>query len=125
MELNALGYTDKWIKYGLLNKTILKTQFEKFQKGDDKNTEHYRYEAFLSWLREKESLTDQEIKNYLELALEDSDKSMAGSAAKELFTSPKIIGSQFDFIKKQLPKFGSWTNKLIKREELKRQNKGR
>jgi hypothetical protein len=123
MELKDLGYTDKWIRYGLLNKEILNDQFLEFQKGEDQNTEHYRYGTFLNWLRGKENLTNQEIENFIELALEDEDELMAGSAVKELFTSPQITANQFDLVKQRLPKIGAWTTKLISREVLKKKIK--
>lgn len=119
MELNDLGYTDKWVSYGFLNKDILDNQLIEFRKGEDQNTEHYRYGTFLNWLSRKDSFTDQEVQNFIELALEDDDELMAGSAVKELFTSFQINDIQFDIIKSQLPKFGEWTIKLISREELK------
>jgi len=74
----------------------------------------------LNWLWSKENLTNQEIENFIELALEDQHELMAGSAVKELFTFPQITANQFDLVKQQLPKFGDWTTKLISRETLKK-----
>lgn len=120
MELEDLGYTEKWLEFGLLNEEILIKQFAKIRIDEDFSAEYYRYEAFLNWLNQKSSITDLEISNYIELALEDSDQLMAGSAVQELFTSSIISEIQFNRIKKDLVKFGNWTLKLIKRQELKR-----
>lgn len=120
MNFTDLGYTKKWLDYGLLTEEILNRQYVEFQKGEDLNIEHYRYATFLNWLNLKEYFTDVEIKNYIELALEDKDVLMAGAAVKELFTHSKISRSQFELIKQELPQFGNWTVKLIQREELKK-----
>ena len=120
MELKDLGYTEKWVDYGLLTEEILTDQFSEFQKGEDPNTEHYRYGTFKHWLSLKNQFTNLEIERFIELALEDSDQLMAGSAAKDLFTHPNISDNQFDWIKTELSKFGAWTIKLIQREELKK-----
>jgi hypothetical protein len=120
MEPEDLGYTKKWIEYGLIDHDILKVQFSEYMKGEDIHTEHYRYGSFLNWLRSKQVLSDTEIGHYLELAFDDDDLLMAGSAVKELFCSEIITDSQFQFIKQKLPAFGDWTKKLINRESLRK-----
>ena len=120
MELEDLGYTEKWIDYGLLTEEILSDQLSKFQNDEDQNTEHYRYGTFKHWLSLKNQFTELEIVQFIELALEDSDQLMSGSAVKDLFTHPKISDDQFNLIKTELSKFGDWTVKLIQREELKK-----
>ncbi|WP_156039969.1 hypothetical protein [Aureispira sp. CCB-QB1] len=46
MDYKKLGYSKKWLEYGLLNESILKMQLDEFAKGGDANTEHYRYWTF-------------------------------------------------------------------------------
>lgn len=120
MNLTDLGYSEKWLEYGILDEEILQLQFLEFQKGEDQNTEHYRYATFLNWLKQKDTFSDLEVEHFIALTLVDADKTMAGTALKELFTSSKISPAQFDFIKTKLPLFGDWTIKLINREELKK-----
>ncbi len=90
------------------------------QLSEFKKDEHYRYAAFLNWVNQKDQFTDVEIEEYIELALNDPNGLMAGSAVKALFICPQISESQFHLIKQKLPKFGDWTNKLIRREDLKK-----
>lgn len=118
MKKLELGYTKKWIAYNFLNKNILSQQLTEFKKGGDQNIEHYRYASFVNWLDKKSKLTDQEVNHYLELAGEDVDVQMGGTAIKDLFVSPKITKQQFELIKSKLPEFGDWTKKLIAREVL-------
>lgn len=120
--MEVLGYTEKWIEYGFLTEEILQNQLAEFEKGEDQNTEHYRYGAFLYWFDQRNAFSDTEVEHYIELALNDPHELMAGSAIKELFTSSKITDTQYDLIKRELPKFGKWTTKLIQKEEIKRKN---
>lgn len=119
MKLEDLGYSKKWIDYGLLTIETLRKQFSEFQKGD-RNREHYRYATFVNWLNEKIGFSDLEIKQFIELAVEDSNQLMAGSAIKNLFIHSKISTAQSELIKNVLPEFGPWTNQFIQREELKK-----
>ena len=116
-----LNYSDKWIEFGFLDEETIKNQLEKFNSGIDDNLEHYRYASFLSWLEKKERLTNREIQNYIELAIEDSHKSMAGSAVKHLFESKKLEEHQYEYVKKRFSEFGEWTKKLISRQDLKKE----
>lgn len=121
MSHNQLGYTQKWWDYHFLTPSILQQQLEEYAKGEDGHTEHYRYWTFLNFLEGKEQLSQQEIEHFLELALEDSDSSMAGAVVKVLFCSSLLSPSQYQFIKSQLPNFGAWTEKLIARQDLQQQ----
>lgn len=120
MNTLKLGYTKKWLEYSFLNEEILAKQIVEFEKGDQQNAEHYRYTTFTKWLEGKKKLTNKEVNNYLELAKDDLDKRMSGSAIKDLFVSTKISDQQFEMIKNKLPQLGEWTKKLISREVLKR-----
>lgn len=122
MELEDLGYTQKWITYGVLSNEVLQFQVTEFARGEDINTEHYRYETLMNWIRQKDRITDLEIEQFFELALEDPNELMTGSAASSLFVSRIIKDDQFEKIKDYyLPKFGDWTTKLIEREVLKKE----
>lgn len=118
MNSKLLGYSRKWLEYGILDQKELKIQIKEFEESDDKNTEHYRYGTFINWLQKKDSLTLREIKNYIELAKDDEIETMGGSAIKELFKSPILNEEQYEYIKSRLPEFGKWTKKLISREDL-------
>lgn len=118
MDILKLGYTKKWIDYNFLNEDTFSKQIVEFDKEEHKTAEHYRYSSFVNWLEAKDELTNEEVNNYLELAVEDTDDRMSGSAIKDLFVSPKISDEQFEMIKLKLPQFGEWTQKLITREVL-------
>lgn len=116
--IKELGYSPKWLDYGFLNKNILKSQIHEYGKGEDLNTEHYRYRTFLRFMESKESLSDLEIEHFVELASEDGDRAMAGSAVKMLFFSPILSEKQYQYVKSKLAGFGEWTKKVIVKQDL-------
>ncbi len=119
LDITLLGFTQKWLDYGILDREDLAAHVKEYQKGEDPNKEHYRYGQFISYLNRKDSITTQEIDNYLEIALEESV--MGGSAARALFLSSAIITEeQYQYIKSRLSEFGKWTEKLIAKTELNR-----
>lgn len=117
-ELSTLNYTQKWLDYGLLTEEKLQSQLAELAKGEDSNTEHYRYGQFLNWLNAKDKLTDLEIEHFIELAKDDPDVTMAGPAMIKLFEHHQLADSQFEYIKSRLPEFGDWTAKIIEHATL-------
>ena len=118
MDILKLGYTTKWIEYNFLTEEILSKQNTDFEMELDKKAEKYRYNSFVNWIKGKETFTNEEVSHFIELALDDVDKRMSGSAITDLFVSPKLTNRQFEMIKIKLPQFGEWTQKLITREVL-------
>ena len=122
MDLSTLGYSEKWLKYGFVDEEHIQAQLIAF-KDEPEDKSQFRFASFCQWLHPKETIDDQEIKHFIQLALEDEDTYVAGSAMRELFTSSILSEQQFEFIKKRLPEFGDWTTKLITREVLLRRIK--
>lgn len=120
MKLATLGYTQKWIDYKFLTPKAFKEQLEEFELGEDETAELLRFDTFMNWIEKKKKFTEQQIDQLLELAAEDPDPLMAGSAIRELFSSPLLTDAQFGYMSAKLPAFGDWTDKLIRREVLSR-----
>ena len=118
MKLSKLGYTKKWIRYEFLTPEDFEMQLKHFLASEEKVQENYRFTSFVNWLDSKDSITDRELENFVELAVEDQNEHMAGSALKELIESPKISDKQFAHLKIQFTTFGDWTKKVILRETL-------
>ena len=123
MDILKLGYTKKWIEFNFLTEKTLSKQIVEFEKEEFKNAVPFRYASFKKWLESKQEITNEDVGNYIELAIEDIDDRMSGSAIKDLFVSSKISEEQFEIIKLKLPLFGEWTQKLITREVLLRRVK--
>ncbi len=121
--LSMLGYTTKWEEHGLLTRELLLDQISAFHKSEDKHTEHYRYAAFRNYLAAKETLTNPEFDNYIEIALADQDRVMAGAALIDLFTKTHVSDDQFDKLIAHLKELGDWTKNTVTRQSLLRKLK--
>ncbi|MEH0155073.1 hypothetical protein V6R21_13085 [Limibacter armeniacum] len=119
--MRHLGYTEKWIQYGIIEKETIEYQLDALRKGEDQNPEYYRYQALVNWLKPKEFLTDEEAERFIELTKEDSDQAMAGTAVKVLLTFDSLADNQFDYLCAEFSNFREWTEKVIGRERIKRQ----
>ena len=117
MKLDILEYDRKWIQFGFLNETELDFQVKEFEKGEDTNTEHYRYKSFLNWIINNEKFTDQELDNFICLVQLDKEQTMAKSVLVKLFKSPKLNIEQYDNIKGRLREYGNWGEKIISKFE--------
>ena len=120
-KLGKIGYTPLWLDYGVLTIDFLIEQEQSFDKGDDQNTEHYRYHAFRDYLNSKTNLDDLEFDNYLKLTLADTDPLMASSAAIDLFDKVDLTDFQFKKLCKTIGHFGKRTEQIVVRQSLLRQ----
>ena len=72
MDLDAivrqLGYTEAWIACGIVDEPFLREQYAEYLCSEDKNQEHYRAQAFASYLANVEALPDDVLDSILLLA---------------------------------------------------------
>lgn len=122
-HLSIIGYSAKWLEYGLLTQDLLSNQIHTFQNTEDKSSEHYRYTAFRNYLAAKDSLTDKEFANYSELALSDQDRVMGGAALIDLFTKNCLSDNQFDKLIAHMKDLGEWTKNTAIRQTFLRKLK--
>ena len=117
MDLAKLSYHPKWIEYKFLSKEILEQQLSEFNKGEDTNSEHYRYRTFKSFIQNNPKFTDNQVNHFIELTQIDPDETMAGSALSEFIQSGKLNPNQYLITKQAFIEFGEWTKKVIDRIE--------
>lgn len=122
-QLLLLGYTAKWLDYGFLTAAQLAEQAHLFSNSGDQYTEHYRYASFRNYLSGNNTLTDEQFLRYLELAMGDADKLMAGAALVDLFTRTDLTQVQFHQLIAQMEPLGTWTQSVIARQTLLRKLK--
>ena len=115
-QLTLLNYSNKWMAYELLKKDSLTEQVNEYKKGDDTNTEHYRYKSFLRFMEENDSFNDKQIDNFLELITIDQDQTMAGSVMVKMLRKPSLTPTQFELLVERFRHFGKWTEKTITNE---------
>lgn len=125
VDVRGLGYSKKWLDYGFITEEAYLEQLQESKKSKDKELSEFRLESFNNWLSAQKALNVTEIEQFLELAKEDKDPLMAGTALKSLFVSEILSENQFKFLKRKLPEFGDWTKKFIAFTDLnKRLEKG-
>ncbi len=71
--MRQLGYTENWLRLGVVDSNFLKHQYVEFLRSDDKNQEHYRHRAFLRFLDRREELPEGEIEAIFGLTDEGPD----------------------------------------------------
>lgn len=120
--LKKLGYSQKWLYYGFIDEQFLLQQLDAYQISGDKNTEHYRYAAFIAFLKANIILSDEEMHRYIELASIDEDHVMGGSALADLIQCAGISQEQFDHLSNHPAFTATWMQKLFRRINLERQN---
>lgn len=117
-KLQLLGYSQKWLDFGILSPEQLDEQLRTFERKDDQNTEHYRYATLGNFLRGKTTLSDIELAHYIALCEQDSNILMAGSALIDLFRFIDLTDSQFDTLVLRLQAMGDWSTSSICRYQL-------
>lgn len=119
MKISKLGYTKKWVRFGIITEEEIGKQLEHFRQHHSVNEpENYRFSALTTWLENKTTLSNNDVENYMELVLEDSVPEMGGLAAKNMIENPLVSEAQFNIIKLQFSYFGDWTDKIIQKETL-------
>lgn len=71
--IKRLGFTEEWLKYGILTEDRLLQLYDEIESSDDKNAEHYRAWAFHEFILSKKSLSDSEIDIYFALKDDGQD----------------------------------------------------
>jgi hypothetical protein len=100
-SLARLGYDSKWWEYGFLDEQRLRSQIARLDAGDDPNTEHYRYAAFLQILETRTAFDDLTLARFVELAVLDRDRVMATSVLIQLARWPGLTEEQRGWLREQ------------------------
>lgn len=93
--LATLGYPANWSEYGLVGLGFLAEQIAEFERGDDQNTEHYRYASFCRIL-ERTEINDLIVDRFVELVQTDPDEVMADAALGLLMKHPGLTTEQLN-----------------------------
>ncbi len=99
--LKTLGYTEDWIKSGVITEDFLLEQLEEFENSEDKNPEHYRGGGFYHYLNKIDKLSNNEIDNIFQLKDNGPDKcDLHFNRIIELIHSEKLTDHQLEWIEK-------------------------
>ncbi len=121
VALEALGYTDEWLRAGILDSASLAEQFDRFQSGGSKKTAKYRGQTVSAWLAGASPLSDAQIDAFLSIMKADSDSKLSHATIVELIQSPRIDLGQLERIARSDQKLMRSHEALIRRTYLTRQ----
>lgn len=119
-KLSRLGYSQEWLNSTVLTIEELEKQIIILEKGEDTNTEHYRYRTLLNYFNQQPAFSNHVVEQLIELLKNDSDQTMAGSATAYLLDRLSLTNEQFDLIARFLQSFGIWALIRIERARSKR-----
>jgi hypothetical protein len=79
-----LGFTQAWFALGVVDETVLARLRFEWDKGEDDNTEHYRYAAFRSFLAARQPLAPELAVALFDLGATDPDQLMGGAIMHDI-----------------------------------------
>lgn len=116
-NLKLLKYDQLWLDYGVLTLDLLQNQVKEFSHDKDKNTEHYRYKAFINYLGSQSTLSDELVNKLFEIIKIDPDIFMASAMALDILKTKAITESQFKMVSGLLKQiFGDDMQTYVDRE---------
>ena len=80
----TLKFSQEWIELGIITPEKLKQLEAEWATGEDTNTEHFRWRAFLDFIKSKEGLDENTAKALYNLGANDPDYVMGGSLMAEI-----------------------------------------
>jgi hypothetical protein len=83
--MQDLKFCPEWETSGWLDVEQLDALYAEYRKGEDRNTEHYRYAMLRDGIGRRIPLADEHVTQCLTLAEKDMDHTMAGSVVYLLY----------------------------------------
>lgn len=80
--LHELEFNEDWFDLGFVSTEKLHELWQDFQTSDDKNKEHYRWRAFISYLETNKEITEKELEELYRLGEIDNDNFGMGKSMK-------------------------------------------
>src|SRR5947207_15528892 len=74
-----LEFSQEWIDLGIINPAKLNQLVGEWTSSDDRNTEHYRWRAFLDFVQSQNSLDEITARRLYNLGATDPDVSIGGA----------------------------------------------
>jgi hypothetical protein len=72
-NFSSLRFTDAWIEVGILTDEVFNELNEEFLKGDDSNSEHYRWKAFRDFMSSNKVIEAKTFARLYQLGKNDAD----------------------------------------------------
>ena len=91
-----LGFTPAWYALGVVDQAFLERARGEWDKGEDANTEHYRWWAFREFLASHRPLAPDLAVALYELGAADADPGMGGSMMSAIVYLPECPQAVLD-----------------------------
>jgi hypothetical protein len=91
-----LGFTPAWFALGVVDDSVLAQCQVEWDKGQDDNTEHYRYWAFREFLAARRPLSPELAAALFGLGAADPDWSMGGAIMADVAHLPECPPAVLD-----------------------------
>jgi hypothetical protein len=91
-----LGFTPMWFALGVVDDIVLTRHRAEWDKGQDDNTEHYRYWAFREFLAVRRPLAPDLAAALFELGAADPDQGMGGAMMADIAHLPECPPAVLD-----------------------------
>jgi hypothetical protein len=118
--LEDLGYSEEWLRSGILDRQLLAEQHERFRGGGSRKTAKYRSQAFDAWLAGSGPIGEAQLDSCLSLVGAEPDAKLGRTAIAALIQSPRISLEQLQRIVQSDPKVMRRHEPLIRRTYLTR-----
>ena len=100
-----LEFSQEWIDLGIITPAKLKQLEAKWATGEDTNTEHYRWGAFLDFIESKESLDENTARALYNLGANDPDGVMGSSIMAHVLRRKDCPNDLLELAAKSAEKF--------------------
>ncbi|MCI0457521.1 MAG: hypothetical protein L0Z62_11170 [Gemmataceae bacterium] len=93
---SRLGFTPAWYSLGVVDQAFLERARAEWDKGEDANTEHYRWWAFREFVAARRPLSPDLAAALYELGAADADAGMGGSMMSAIVYLPECPQAVLD-----------------------------
>jgi hypothetical protein len=118
--LEDLGYSEEWLRSGILDRQLLAEQHERFRAGGSRKITKYRSQALGAWLAGSGPIGEGQFDSCLSLMGAEPDAKLGQTALATLIQSPRISLEQLERIAQSDPKVMRRHEPLIRRTYLTR-----
>jgi hypothetical protein len=118
--LEELGYSEEWLRSGILDRQLLAEQHQRFRGGGSRRLEKYRSQALGTWLAGSGPISEAQLHSLLSLIGAEPDAKLGQTALAALIQSPRISLDQLEHIAQSDPEIMRRHEPLIRRTYLTR-----
>ena len=99
----TLGYTDQWLELGIPTFEVYQAQRQDWSEhGAGRNTEHYRYAAWRKFWSDRESISNELLRQCISLAISDADPAIGRAMLHDILKTSRLSDQQFQMVREEM-----------------------